>query len=166
MRKLTWMVAFEQLVRSQGLPPFLKGICISWRDGFMFVMCMLCLMFGFVVSFLACLPSLQMPVQVSKQTLYYGLNMSPVPAFMWHLVGTNNFCLSARLRNLRFSKRHLRQSGSLSLRNTVRNGLAPAFKRWWKHIPPFTASLSVISGVFSPKKESSIYLGKSPVINL
>lgn len=165
-RKLTWMVAFKELVWSQGLLPFLKDICILWRCGFMFVMCMLCLMLGFVMSFLTCLPSLQMLVQVSKQTLYYGLNMSPVPAFVQHLVGNNNFCLSSRLRNLRFSKHHLRQSGSLSLQSTVRNGLAPACKRWWKHIPPFTASLSIISGVFTTKKESSIYLAKSPVINL
>lgn len=61
----------------------------------------------FLMFFLACLPIFQMPLQVSKQTLYYGLKMSAVPAFVWHSFGTNNFYLSAELRNLRFSKHHL-----------------------------------------------------------
>lgn len=118
-RKLTWMITFKELVWSQGLPPFLKDVHILWRGGFMFFMCMLWLMFGFLMCFLSCLPSVQMPVQVSKQALYYRLNMSPIPAFVWHLVGTNNFCLSAGLRNLRFNKHHLWQPGFQSVQSIV-----------------------------------------------
>lgn len=154
-RKLTWMVTFKELVWSQGLPPFLKYVLILWGGGFMFFMCMLWLMFGFFkkMCFLSCLPSLKMPVQVSKQALYYRLNMSPIPAFVWHLVGTNNFCLSAGLRNLRFNKHHLWQPGFQSVQSRVRNGLESACKDDGNIFYFYSISRYHISGLHSQERK-------------